>query len=408
MNFSLNTEKDSKFFLIVWWILSIGLIFASRFWALNQIILKIIIPLLFLICIFKSGFSERFKNRGFALYVTFFVWACFSVFYTVNMPSTMNYLQGVLGNVIIWFITATVVIHAKDIISYLIPLLLAFLLHAYFGMVIEPETISDRVIGRASGLTANPNQLGFLMWYGIVVATFMIMISRRMFFKILLTLAIVFFIFILFKSGSRKSLAATVVFLAFSGFLFMKKRHMGLMILVVLAGFASFNFIYDYVMENTTVGARLSGESLEGGTAIRVELINDGINMFLRSPVVGVALGSFSSYSTSGMVAHNDYVEILASLGILGFIIYMSIYVDYGRKWYYLYRNEVLPNFLIIALGFIVGMLVLGTGRPSFADPNAMMLLALFHGFLTRAYDETVELANSDVYPGEEQMTINA
>src|SRR5690606_22460945 len=134
-------------------------------------------------------------------------------FYTVNMPSTMNYLQGVLGNVIIWFITATVVIHAKDIISYLIPLLLAFLLHAYFGMVIEPETISDRVIGRASGLTANPNQLGFLMWYGIVVATFMIMISRRMFFKILLTLAIVFFIFILFKSGSRKSLAATVVFL---------------------------------------------------------------------------------------------------------------------------------------------------------------------------------------------------
>lgn len=402
MNFSLNDEKNSRFFLNVWWILSVGLLFGTRFWALNQLILKIIIPVLFLICIFKVGFADRFKNKGLALYTAFFVWACFSIIYTVNLDSTMNYLQAILGNVIIWFITATAVLHAKDIYSYMIPLLIVFLLHAYFGMSIQPETISERVIGRSSGLTANPNQLGFLMWYGIVVGVLLLLISRKYWFKILLVLAMVFFIFILFKSGSRKSLAATVVFLGLSGFLFMKKRNLGLMILVILIGFASFNWVYNYILESTTVGARLTGDHLEGGTAIRMELVNEGYQLFLSSPVIGIALGSFSSYSSSGMVAHNDYIEVLASLGLMGFILYMAIFFDFGKKCLYLYRNDLLPNFFIISVGFLSGYLILSTGRPAFVDPGAILMLALFHGFLTKAYDESRELVKSDTYPGEE------
>lgn len=403
MDFEARQKKDERFFLIVWWILSVGLLFGTRFWALNQLILKLVIPLLFLISIYKAGFAERFKNKGLALYTALFFWACFSILYSVNLPLTFNYLQGILGNVIIWFITATVILYAKDIYKFLIPILIVCILHAYYGMIMKTEVISEIVIGRAQGLTANPNQLGFLMWYGIVIASFLILISRKYWFKLMLIASIVFFFFILFQTGSRKSLAAAVVFLGFSGFLFMKKRNLGLMIFVVMIGLASFNYAYDYILDNTAVGARLSGEVLEGGTAIRVELINDGIDLFLQSPVVGIGLGNFSSYSTSGMVAHNDYIEVLASLGLVGFIIYMCIFLDFGRKCMYLYEKGALPNFLIIAVGFLMGYLVLSTGRPAFVDPGATLMLAMFHGFLSKANIEIKEFLKLDTYTPQQQ-----
>lgn len=404
MTFELKEEKDRKFYLVIWWILTFGLLLASRFPALTQISLKVLIPLLFIICLFHSGFSAKFNNKGLLSYALFFGWACLSIFYTVNLPLTMEYLQAMLGNLIIWFIVVSVILHSKNIFSYLIPLLLIFLIHGYFGLIIKPEVLNDRIVGRAQGITSNPNQLGFIMWYGIVVGTMILMTSRKLWINIIILGIMVFFLLMLFNTGSRKSLAATLVFLVISGFMYLKNRNPLLMLGIVLGAFFTFQFSYDYILNNTAVGARLTADNLEGGANVRLNIIEQGIEFFKYSPIVGIGLGSFSSFHSEGFVAHNDYIEIIASMGLVGFLIYMGIFYDYFRKLLFLYRNNILPNYFIIALGFIVGYLILGTGRPAFLDPFAVTMLATVHGFLWKGCKDFEELD----YSGHNESIISS
>lgn len=393
MHFELKI-RDRKFYLVIWWILTFGLMLASRFPALTQITLKGVIPLLFIVCIFDSGFSSKFQNRGLLLYTIFFCWACISIFYTVNMPLTMEYLQAMLGNLIIWFIVVSVIMHSRDIFSYMIPLLLIFIIHGYFGMVIQPEVINDRIVGRAQGITSNPNQLGFIMWYGIVIGSLILLTSRKLLINIIVLAVMAFFLILLFNSGSRKSLAATLIFLVLAGFLFMKDRNLTVMILIVFISFIAFNFGYDYILENTAVGARLTADNIEGGANVRLNIIEEGIEFFKYSPVVGIGLGSFSSYNSDGYVAHNDYIEVIASMGLVGFLLYMGIFYDFFKNLIFIYNKKILPNYFIIASGFLMGYLLLSTGRPAFLDPFAVIMLATIHGFLWKGrkdYEEMTE-----------------
>lgn len=388
----------SNYYLWIWWILSFGLLLLSRIMVLNQLILWAVIPLLFIATVFKSGFSIPAANKGFTFYFYFFLWACLSLMYSVNIPLTVNYLQAMIGNLIIWFVVATIIFYAKDIYSFLIPLVIIFTIHAYFGITIAPEVVSERVVGRAQGLTSNANGLGFLMWYGIVVGSLLVLLTPRLLYKLLIIGAMLVMVIALFKSGSRKCLAAVAVFALVSGFLLMKKKNQGLMILLLLLGVLVYNVVFELLLANTTVGARLTADNLEGGAAVRLLLIRNGIDFFLSSPVVGIGLGSFSSFSDTGQVAHNDYIEIAASMGIPGLLLYMAIFYDYYKKSLFLGKTGKYQYFFVVAAGFGVGYLFLGTGRPAFLDPWAILMFAMFHGFLNKIYQQEIELEEYEEY----------
>jgi O-antigen ligase len=67
-------------------------------------------------------------------------------------------------------------------------------------------------------------------------------------------------------------------------------------------------------------------EEISGG--IRLSIAKDGVRMFMHRPVTGWGLGTFPnvypqfrSFYTNFFVneAHNDYVQLLAEMGVLGF-----------------------------------------------------------------------------------------
>src|SRR2546423_15592776 len=100
--------------------------------------------------------------------------------YTINMDMTLGYLHVMVGNVIVWYVVSRLVMQVDNLKQLLIPLLLVFIIHAYYGIV-TPVTIDvspdKEVIERATGLTTNANGLGILMWYGIVVSAWLGLIS---------------------------------------------------------------------------------------------------------------------------------------------------------------------------------------------------------------------------------------
>ena len=113
---------------------------------------------------------------------------------------------------------------------------------------------------------------------------------------------------------------------------------------------------------------------------IRMEYNKLGMRLFRSSPVLGIGIGS-ANYYTKRMYGHdhflhNNYIEMLACGGIVGFIIYYSVYlVILGRLFRYRrFRDREYDICLILLL--IV--MVMDYGKVSYLEKNTYVFLMLF------------------------------
>lgn len=94
------------------------------------------------------------------------------------------------------------------------------------------------------------------------------------------------------------------------------------------------------------VGYRLTGlysifgrvDVSDSSTLTRINFVKIGFNIFLSSPLIGVGMNNFSyiaynKYSTWAQVySHNNFIEILSDLGIVGFFLYYYLYFVAFKK----------------------------------------------------------------------------
>ena len=73
----------------------------------------------------------------------------------------------------------------------------------------------------------------------------------------------------------------------------------------------------------------------------RMKLINIGIEEFKSNPILGIGIGNYNVYAqevlnynfrSDNLTTHNIYLELLAETGIIGFILFISIYVLIGKE----------------------------------------------------------------------------
>lgn len=108
-----------------------------------------------------------------------------------------------------------------------------------------------------------------------------------------------------------------------------------------------------------------------GGDTRRAMLVQEGINIFKKRPIIGTGLGLenylfyFNSYvGPKGPArSHSVYISYLAELGIVGFSIFMALILNINVKLYRLFRRNNDPYRNIINVnrskGFLVGSFVL-------------------------------------------------
>ncbi len=135
----------------------------------------------------------------------------------------------------------------------------------------------------------------------------------------------------IFLSGSRGGMLAVFVELAvFAVILLRQKRSVR-----ILLGLVAFSIVLvsllvwlggkELTARVSTISTETRGE-ISGG--MRLSIDRDGIQMFRQRPLLGWGLGTFPvvypqfrSFYTNFFVneAHNDYVQLLAEMGVLGF-----------------------------------------------------------------------------------------
>ena len=132
---------------------------------------------------------------------------------------------------------------------------------------------------------------------------------------------------------------------------------------VVAVPLASGNLTPAFIRE--AVETEESQQSL-GGTGGRDQLVADGLNIWSRFPILGVGPGNnypyMLRYSSLG-TAHNQYVNILMELGLVGlacFLLFAFKAVRMGLKLWRTALNPMHEKMALAWLGLFAGMLVGG------------------------------------------------
>jgi len=127
--------------------------------------------------------------------------------------------------------------------------------------------------------------------------------------------------------------------------------------LILIARLPAFSGIYKRML--SMVSAMTGVGKTDRSATTRLALIDVGLEQFKRTPILGVGMGSGHlvawKYLNKYFYLHNNFAEILAGGGLVGFIIYYSIYayifVSFIRyRRYTTLETAVCTTLLIMAL----------------------------------------------------------
>lgn len=147
------------------------------------------------------------------------------------------------------------------------------------------------------------------------------------------------------------------------------------------------------------VDVLLSGDTkAEDGNSIdeRVSMINDGMEVIAEHPFAGVGLDNFRTVTGAGTYAHSNIIEVAASTGLIGFLIYHAMYVLVTLRILRLMRMPGV-NRTVARLG-LVGLMayfLMDITRVSYYEKTSWiyfaMLGALIEAHLRQSKQQTLE-----------------
>ena len=196
-------------------------------------------------------------------------------------------------------------------------------------MGIESAPVIEK--GRSSGLMANPNALSMSMAF----AAFMIWLVPERFSWPIRLFGIFVALYGMYVSGSRKGLllvAALLILVLMDSLVKLSKPKLILFVTVILAAlFMSYTLLFEMANKYGTdiVAINRASKAFAGHDKSfndREILINTGYKLWEKSPLFGHGFGQFANLSGFGSYAHNNYIELAVSGGIIALILFYSIH----------------------------------------------------------------------------------
>ena len=188
---------------------------------------------------------------------------------------------------------------------------------------------------------------------------------------------------VLVLAGSRKTIVVLPVIALF--YLIdtrnYKKFLKGLLwsfVLIILLVVAIMNIeILSGIRESlmNAVNAYIFGQrsGIGNSTESRMYLVETAQKVWMEHPVWGVGWNNFRYHNALGLYSHNNYIEVLTCLGIVGFALYYSqhartLYVALSKK------NRRRNSWVKLVLGTLLGMLVIEVGAVAIYSREIMLI----------------------------------
>lgn len=203
--------------------------------------------------------------------------------------------------------------------------------------------------------------------------------------------AFVFLFAVLIFGGSRKNIivipAVALFFSLTQGNVKSKLKTLAMIFgIIAVAIYALFTLdflsqIRDRLMDMFTGIGLFStlGSSIDQSTQERLYLIETAKSAWISSPMWGVGWDNFRYYNSLKLYAHNNYWELLASLGAIGFALFYSYYLKIFRFVLRTIKIKFYKDANIFVSGVLIAFLIQDYGSLTmYSRVNMILLLYVF------------------------------
>ncbi len=296
---------------------------------------------------------------------------CFiSAIYAENMDVAYNGIYTLFIPIALSFSIVQLITSEQDIKNILIMLAISggvlYILMLHYGLFDITERLGNEFSGNSNAFASS------ILW-SLLSAICCIYISKNRLFLVLMISIIIVEYHMLILCEGRKFLITPLIFLFIllfksTGYKFSK------LIIILGASIIIIPFLWEVLVNIGVIGetllsrfdmtlAMLEGETAQmgAGDLERQRMISKGFDYFTNSPIWGNGHCNFSylfslenSGGHVGHFSHNNYIELLCNLGIIGFVIYYQFYYKIFKSTY----NFHTPSYNIVFTFFIVLMIL--------------------------------------------------
>lgn len=373
-------------------------IFVRAFDEYTQVITRFVIPAIGVIAISRGGGTRFLRNQEVRPYLYLFLWSVATFFIPSSFENFIRYSQLFIGVIILTIIMEVYLRNERDFFTLLLAVVLgvlAIVIQAQLTGGLSTSLSFEGSYERAEGIADNPNTFGALLLMASMGSTVLYLRSRiTILIYIFLTIV---FAFAILQTASRSAFLGWTIIFGYTIYQAFKRWDTNVKIIVftfllltLVLGLGLLVDVFSNFLDNTLLGFRLQRETSRSDE-LRSGLIYIGIKMIIENPIFGVGSGNFTNSNEFGLYSHNDFIEVFATLGVVGF----SFYVLFLRKCYLLFKRlSRLKNQhswlgkmgLLLLFTFVVQ----GLFKPLFIDVLWLFLLVAFLIAARNKYQESI------------------
>lgn len=275
-----------------------------------------------------------FKHPAFKLLLLFIIIQVISFYYggiAIMLDKFLIYYQ----YAVFMIIAVLLISDIDDLNKFIWGMIVSGSFIVVYGIYIANAGLGITVGGNAAGaygMYENHNDYSYII---IIIFPFIYMFQRSAtgIKKAFLRVGVVACCIGILLSLSRGGILAFVLEITLLVLMIVDRRkRIPLLVIVAVVGMSVIGFLY---AKRDEYGS--SSYTAKHAESSRIELWKAGLDMFLKNPIIGVGSRSFGEYANEyyelshdqkGKNAHNTYIEILATTGLLGFISFI------GFAWY--------------------------------------------------------------------------
>lgn len=330
-------------------------------------------------------------------FLLFIAWALFSIYFSSNKAEALvtfnQYLTVFFCFVFFQILSTNITNGDKFILNLLIVLLIIETLLSLSPILsdIENDNLAFRSM-KYSGAAANINITAFSLVYKLPILLYFFEKKKSPVIKFFLSVLLFFMIFIVSVLGTRGafigigiSALILIYYLLISNHTlrFKFKQLCWTFLPILLAVLLNLNYLNKKDNDIISRASSISLSTEDGSVNQRLRYYKHCLSQFYETPFTGVGIGNWKLNSIdydkkdiNGFIvpyhAHNDFLQILTEMGIVGLIFYLS-FLFYSTKS--LLKGKLFENNLNI---FLIGSVLIYLLDSSLNFPISRPISQLF------------------------------
>jgi O-antigen ligase len=269
--------------------------------------------------------------------IAFLAWAMLSSYWAEAPGRAYDTSWRYFQNMILFLIVYTA-IRQREHVKWVAWAWLAGATFATVPALLSPPTQEADLTTRIAGTIGDPNELAALLVAGTAFAVALSVVSKgNLVARVAAFGAVFLFLFGIFYTVSRGGMIALAVAIVAAALMSGRYR-----VQATIVGLLTALFVVVYFSQIAGVDARDRITTVQGGSG-RSDIWKIGWRMVEDKPVIGVGSGNFPISSIHYLlvkpgaierdefiidtpkVAHNSYLQVLAELGMVGLVLFLSI-----------------------------------------------------------------------------------